>query len=433
MPDSVRRFLVAWFIAVALYANPDVSFSQIVVEDSPLMPNDILVSAPLIGYRAFPKSGFVYLDQDKVWAVKGSVFYDAAAADTNFQHQVGKSAAEIKSLPLNKVVELYQKAAEAKCDVNSNQKSWSGCALPDQPNKMTSESAYSHDGFTYSNDSKLDATVVRRAFETGAFENQNVGYFADSLGASEPGMTVKPAFAKLATSIYSSADKFSTAGQNPSAAFDFGDATKVAVRDRSVGGTTAVVLDTVDIGNPLILTAAEERLQPPASILRDFDVFLVQLALNPKEDLRGKFDELSFFVSLQTANSETLELMPIRFGEEQEVKTTTGIPGVKVQAGGVGIELGQIYGQDVTFKTLKPTIVGTGIQASKFGWTLSNEMLDMSAKRLIAVIGVPKGSRRLDFDMVISVKTNSTAFGFIQGNVASSVPQKFSASLPRPH
>lgn len=100
-----------------------------------------------------------------------------------------------------------------------------------------------------------------------------------------------------------------------------------------------------------------------------------------------------------------------------------------MEAGGVGIELGQIYGQEVTFKTLKPTIVGTGIQASKFGWTISGDMLDMSAKRLIAVVGVPKRSPKLEFDMVVSAKTNPKALGFVQGNVASSVPQRFSADL----
>ena len=307
-----RRFFVPMFIAAALCANPGVCFSQIIVDDSPLKPNDVLVSAPLVGYRAFPKSGFVYLDQDKTWAVKGKVFYDAAATDTNFQHQVGKSATEIKSLPLNKLVELYQNAAKA-CDITSNQKKFSDCALPDRPNNMTSEFAYSRDGLTYPDDSKLDAKVVFRAFENGAFENQTVDYVGDFQGVSGPGVLVKPTFAKLANSIYSSADKFSTAGRNPSAAFDFGDATKVAARNRPVSGTTAVVLDTVDIGNPLILTAAEEKLQPPASISRDYDIFFLELALNPKEDLRSQFAELSFFVSLQNKNSEALELVPIRF------------------------------------------------------------------------------------------------------------------------
>jgi hypothetical protein len=56
-------------------------------------------------------------------------------------------------------------------------------------------------------------------------------------------------------------------------------------------------------------------------------------------------------------------------------------------------------------------------------------MLDMPAKQLIAVVGVPKRSPKLEFDMVVSAKTNPKALGFVQGNVASSVPQNFSADL----
>ena len=59
------RFLALFTIAVALYFTPEECFSQIVVDDSPLKSDDVLVSAPLIGYRAFPKSGFVYVNQDK--------------------------------------------------------------------------------------------------------------------------------------------------------------------------------------------------------------------------------------------------------------------------------------------------------------------------------------------------------------------------------
>lgn len=268
---------------ISLYFNPGACLSQIVVDDRPLKPNDVLVSAPLVGYRAFPKSGFVYLNQDKVWAVKGNVFYDAAVADTDFQHQVGKSATEIKSLPLSKLVELYQKAAKENCGTNSKQAKSSWCSVPMTPAPPSAASLVS-----YPDDSKLDATIVRRAFASGAFDSPTVSYIPFSTdGASGTAVTVKATFGKRATNVYSWADKFSASGQNPSAAFDFGDATKVAVRDKSVGETTAVVLDTVDIGNPLILTASEEKLRPPASILRDFDVFLVQLALNPKEDLRA--------------------------------------------------------------------------------------------------------------------------------------------------
>lgn len=189
-------------------------------------------------------------------------------------------------------------------------------------------------------------------------------------------------------------------------------------------------LTNVDVGKPLILTAKEQGLRIPSSVSKLFDVYWVQLAVNPHADLRGKFDELSFFVSLDTPHAEALELVPLRLGQEQDVTKKTETPDVKIKAGDVGISLGQIYSQEVSFKTLKPTIVGTGIQDTKFGWSLSDDMLDMSAKRLIAVIGVPHKSSKIEFEMILTAKTNPRDLGFVQGNVASSEPQKFSEKLP---
>ena len=54
----------------------------------------------------------------------------------------------------------------------------------------------------------------------------------------------------------------------------------------------------------------------------------------------------------------------------------------------------------LTYKSLKPTIVGTGLQSPEFAWSIRDDMLDMSAKRLIAIIGVPKGTAQLELQMV---------------------------------
>ena len=78
-----------------------------------------------------------------------------------------------------------------------------------------------------------------------------------------------------------------------------------------------------------------------------------------------------------------------------------------------------MYSQEVTFKSLKPTILGTGLQQAEFGWSIRDDMLDMSAKRLIAIIGVPKGASQLELQMVITMKTKGQYLGFIQGDVAT--------------
>ena len=191
----------------------------------------------------------------------------------------------------------------------------------------------------------------------------------------------------------------------------------------------AVPLTTVAIGKPLVMTADEKGLKLPRSISNAYDVYWVQMAINPRADLRGKIDTLTLFVSLKTPEAETFELIPLRYGEEQSVKTTTAVPKAELKASELSVSIGQVYSQEVSYKALKPTIVGTGIQEAEFGWSLSNDMLDMSAKKLIAIVGVPKKTSKLDLEMIVTAHTNPQMYGIIQGNVASTVPVKQSVNL----
>jgi hypothetical protein len=112
--------------------------------------------------------------------------------------------------------------------------------------------------------------------------------------------------------------------------------------------------------------------------------------------------------------------VPLRFGKEETIKEQIGIPEIKFEGGGTGVSVGSVYSQEVTFKSLKPTIVGTGLQAADFGWSISGgDMLDMSAKRLIAIVGVPKGASQLELQMVVTMKAKGPLLGFLQGDVAT--------------
>ena len=42
-----------------------------------------------------------------------------------------------------------------------------------------------------------------------------------------------------------------------------------------------------------------------------------------------------------------------------------------------------------------------GLQAPSFGWILKDSMVDPSAKRFVAILGVPKGTRELLCNMTI--------------------------------
>jgi hypothetical protein len=432
-PIFNRSAITVCFAIPPLLLSTAAAFSQIVVDDAALSTSEILAEAPVVGYRAFPKNGLVSLDPKKDrWAVDGAVLYGAAAADVDFQQQTGKSTSEMLALPLQDLVSLYKRAPKPSNTAPCSAGLKSNMASFDCP--VWDSMVVDVKGAPRLSDSKLDTKIVRLAFAVGAFDEASISTLPvmGSGGAPAVGVTIDPKFAKRASGLYGSADKLSTARQDPSTAFEFGEVTKVALQDTSVSQVAAVLLATVAIGKPLILTAKEKGLQLPSSISAAFDVYWMQLAVNPRSDLRGKVDELSFFVSLKTPDSEALELVPLRYGDEQEVKSTTAVPQVELKAGEIGVTVGQIYSQEVSYKTLKPTIVGTGIQASEFGWSLSHEMVDMSAKRLIAIVGVPKKASKLDFDMIVNVRTNPSGWwGSVEGNVASTGPQRVSALLPQ--
>ncbi len=384
MQSSYALHGIAVSIAIsAFFLTTTAGSSQIIVDDAPLSTTEVLTEAPVVAYRAFPKGGLVSLDPKKErWALDGTVLYKAAGADTEFQKQVGKSRDEITALPLRDLVSLYQSAANssdiAQCSWNLNiQKAPSDC-------RVKVAELVDVKGSPRLEDSKLDTAFVREAFSVGAFDNASISMLpvAGSGGNPAVGVTIDPIFAKRTSGLYGSADRLSASMRNPSAALDFGNLTKVALGDASISQAAVVLLTTVAIGHPLILRAEEKGLKLPSSISDVFDVYWVQLAVNPREDLRGKVDELSFFVSLKTPDSEALDLVPLRYGTTQDVKTDTGIPETKIKAGDFSVSLGQIYSQEISYKTLKPTIVGTGIQDSEFGWSLTDEMIDMSAKSL---------------------------------------------------
>jgi len=411
--------------------------AQTVVDDTTLSASEVLAEVPVVGYRAFPKGGLVSLDPKKDrWALDGALMYKAAAVDLDFQQQIGKSTDEVMALPLQDLVSLYRKAAKLsnnkQCYVNAVD-AMAPKAAPDCP--AWDSLVVDVKGSPRLWDSKLDAHIVRVALAVGAFDDASVRTLPvmGTGGTPAVGVTINPKFASQASGLYWAVDKISTAGQDPSAAFDFGKVVQVARNDASVRLVTAVHLTTVAIGKPLILTAEEKGLRLPPTISEAFDVYWVQFAVNPRSDLRGKVDELSFFVSLKTPNSEALELVPLRYGQERDIKSETAIPEVKIEANKIGVSVGQIYSQEVSYKTLKPTIVGTGIQDSEFGWSLSEEMIDMSGKRLIAIVGVPKSTPKLDLEMIVTTRTNPSNWGFVQGNVASTEPVEYSARLPQPH
>ncbi len=143
------------------------------------------------------------------------------------------------------------------------------------------------------------------------------------------------------------------------------------------------------IGIPLAFTSTEKRLTVVPTLSRSYDIYWLQFAVNPSEELVDNINELRYDVELETKNSIVLDIVPIRVGIEENVTNKGAIPEVRIG----DVEVGEMFSRTVEYKFIRPTIIGHGVQTSSFGWIFSDEAVDASTKRMFAVAGVPKGTR----------------------------------------
>ena len=181
------------------------------------------------------------------------------------------------------------------------------------------------------------------------------------------------------------------------ASSDWNTATAVLIKQGQAG-----------IGRPLAFTAAEKRLTVEKSILAQYDVYWVQFAISPDEDIVDKISELRFDIDIQTPEATVLSLLPIRLGTDVSVKEEAKTPTVKVG----DVEVGEMFSRSVEYKYLRPTILGHGTLTPNLGWIFKDDALDASAKRMFAVIGVPRGSRSIEIKYSLSVKYSGVAVVF---------------------
>jgi hypothetical protein len=156
----------------------------------------------------------------------------------------------------------------------------------------------------------------------------------------------------------------------------------------------------VTFGNPYVETSTEAKLTLPQEVATNFDVYVLHLAMTWRELPQYNLDELDYYVALPNG-SIALELMPLRYGIKIEQKEDSQIS-PSVEAGGVKVELGQLYGRDVSFTYLKPTIQGYGLQESQFSWSMRDQAVQPGAEQFLCAVGVPKRSKQINLLMSAS-------------------------------
>jgi hypothetical protein len=162
-----------------------------------------------------------------------------------------------------------------------------------------------------------------------------------------------------------------------------------------------VAIGKADFGKPIIVPSREKHLAVEPSTLSQYEVYWVEFAFTPDEDVSKYSSEMSITISLAGTDSIALQLLPMRFGTIEDHTERSGTPELSFEQGGKKVSIGKVYEQSVEYSFLKPTIMARGLQASNFGWILKDSMVDPSAKRFVAILGVPKGTRELLCNMTI--------------------------------
>ena len=125
-----------------------------------------------------------------------------------------------------------------------------------------------------------------------------------------------------------------------------------------------------------MFTAAEKSLKVEPSLLRKYDIYWMQLAISPTEELIQNIDELRYDITIDNPNVLAMAIVPERVGTEINNTDKAAVPTVKVG----DVEVGEVFSRTVEYKYIRPTILGHGLQTSSFGWIFTGKSLDHQPK-----------------------------------------------------
>jgi hypothetical protein len=165
--------------------------------------------------------------------------------------------------------------------------------------------------------------------------------------------------------------------------------------DKNINVMNAAFLQSNDVtfGMPLVENSTDAQLHLPKQVSNKFDVYLIQFAMTWHDLPRNDLDQLGFSVKLP-AGTIALALMPFRYGVEVTEKAEAKIA-PEIEAEGVKVSLGEVYGREISFSYLKPTIRAYGLQESEFSWTMRDQAIQPGAEQFVCMVGVPKQSKQI--------------------------------------
>lgn len=160
-------------------------------------------------------------------------------------------------------------------------------------------------------------------------------------------------------------------------------------------------------------SAKEVGFQVDQQIAAKSDTYLFRFAVTFYDLPTDQIDEISFRVRCKS-ECTAWELAPMRVVSIDEKNTTANTPKVGFE----GIEVGEMFKQQIMSQTIKPQIIAYGLHESEFSWSLKDQAIQTGSYVFAAAVSVPKATKRLELDRLVAIKTKSF-LGIVEGDWAS--------------
>ena len=356
----------------------------------PAAPRQVAFEASLFGYKRFPQQIFT-AQKGEQFGIPTELIYTSASSIPAIEQEAAASGRDVFDLDASQVVALLRSKHRQRVGVGRDVRS-STTIIPwvDPP--------------------EVDAEFVTALVSSELVSNAFRVFDGEIIGNEVEMISVDNQVARDFWKAYSSLDSLNAVDPFEKL-MEFDRVEANLVRYPILLQSAKISFSPVSFGEIFVYSSDDRGLRIPPPISKKYDVYWVEFPVSLRDLSDDYVVEISFHVFLPD-DSRALDLIPRRFGIERDVTEEVSSPEFTVR----DVSLGEFYNRTVSYTTLKPTIVATGLREHKFSWVLTGEAVSTGSYLFVGVLGVPKSRCKISTGLGVNAKT--TDFLGLQGNVA---------------
>jgi len=394
-------FLAA-YVAVLHVPGAAVLFGQLIVPNRHLGPEEVSATMPLVGFRKVPEELFASGSHHDRNGIPVNWFLASTKATPSLKAAIMRGG----SNPHNASLGAWYTASRKDSFCRST-----ATGKPDLIEVPIEDARVA----------VADSMAISCLAGTELFGSPTVKVYETSQPRGVQWMEANP----LAFQTFSTGYAFLHQGkvtQVPDAHNRFNAANQTIAGLPLLSKTVTFRQGQVTFGRPKLLIPDEVNIGIPPSLKTERDFYVAQFAVTYSDTAMTDVESASFEVT-SDGQASAAELLPLRFDAKTvEASTRRG-------ADPRGTVLGQLYGADIVFESLSPTIVAYGLQETRFWWTMSDDACKPGANRFVALLEVPRGLESIALTLQASVRKEGGLW--VEGGLLATEIHKLDVDLPK--